>query len=246
MLGLDKQSRLNRQLRKAAKKGSAADIHRLLDEGAEIESRGNFQWGGGALHIAAFKGNITAAAALLDRGADIEATDNEGETPLMNALIREKYKFAAFLLDRGASVNIAGPRGRTPLSLAGKSGDKELVRRIAGESAVVAASPTPVKPVAQAPVTRVENLDEVVLFRARGNRLLEESFNFASKERITLLRNGMDGPVEAMTRDSFSAIDDKQQLRYAFGLYKQQGGKLAEEEVFPDALGKKPLPGRQP
>jgi len=245
MFGLDKQSRLNRQLRDAAVKGSAADIIRLLDSGAEIETRGSFQWGGGALHLAAFAGNIPAAKALLARGADIDATDNTGETPLMNALIREKYKFAEFLLDRGASTSVTSTRGRTPLYYAGESGNKALVRRIAGDPAP-ATAPAPEKPAVQNPVPRVENADEVVFFRKLGNRLLEESFNFAAKERITLLRNGMDGPVEAMTRDSFSVIDNKEQLRYAFGLYRQQGGKLEEADVFPDAPGKKLLPGRQP
>ena len=31
-----------------------------------------------------------------------------------------------------------------------------------------------------------------------------------------------------------------------YGLYRQQGGRLEEQDVFPDALGKKQLPGRQP
>ena len=92
----------------------------------------------------------------------------------------------------------------------------------------------------QKPVARhyEESPDEIVLQKPFGNRVIEEVFNFASKERMTLVRDGQDGPVEAVTRQNFSEIHDRQTLREAYDKYVAKGGKVQESEIFPEVLVK--------
>lgn len=245
MFGLDKQSRLNRSLRSAAYKGDVVALDAALNAGAEINAHGSTKWGGSALHLAALQGKYEAARLLLDRGADVNLRDRTGETPLSNALIREHYKLATLLLDRGASTDVVGPSGRTPLSLVAKSRNKELIARVAGVppqevAPVPAAVPAPAQP------ARNDGPDDVVFYRPLGNRVLEETYNFAAKERITLLRNGLEGPVEAMTRESFDSLGNKAALRHAFEIYAGRGGAVHESEIFPDAPAALPKPKIQP
>lgn len=243
MFGLDKQARLNRKLIKAINAGETARAKQLLDEGASVEARaGYLSWSMTALARAAWKGNLELVQLLLDRGANVNALDQSGDTPLIDALLRDHYDVAFLLLDHGADAGIIGGENRRAIDLA--AGEPKLWYRIRGEPEPPPAPKPEEKP---APPVRADNADEVILLRPFGNRLLEETFNFVARERITLLRNGMDGPVEAMTREGFDTIGDKAALRYAFELYKAKGGKRSESEIFPDALGKvSTLPGRQP
>lgn len=88
----------------------------------------------------------------------------------------------------------------------------------------------------------VQTADEVIFSRPLSNRTLEEVFNFVSMERISLVRNGKYGPVEAITRDSFSVIEDEAALRKAFEEHVKRGGTADESAVFPNRLQKKKLP----
>jgi hypothetical protein len=79
----------------------------------------------------------------------------------------------------------------------------------------------------------------VILRSKLGDRTLEEVFNFATKERISLVRKEAGAPVEAFIRESFSDISEKSGLRLAFEEHKRRGGKVPEDEVFPDKIVKK-------
>ena len=88
----------------------------------------------------------------------------------------------------------------------------------------------------------VENPDEIIFQRPLSNRTLEEIFNFVSLERISLIRNGDYGPVEAIVRESFSVIEDESVLRKAFEEHVKRGGKADESVIFPNRLLKHRLP----
>lgn len=243
MFGLDKQSRLNKKLVAAVREGDVVLAGELLGKGASVEARGG-SWDMTVLSIAAHKGHLAVLKLLLDKGANLESRDTDGETPLMNGVNGGFEKIVAELVQRGADKDAVNNKGKRASDNALEKGKTQLYEVLG--IPVVTKPPAPVAPAAPA-VTRTESVDEVVFFRPFGNRLLEETFNFAARERITLLRNGMDGPVEAMTREGFDIIGDKAALRHAFELYKAKGGKRTETEIFPDALGKPAVfPGRQP
>ena len=132
MLGLDKQSRLNKKLIKAIGQGETARVKQLLDDGASVEARtGFFKWRMTALAYAAWHGNQELVQLLLGHGAYVNARDHSGDTPLIDALLKSQYLIAGLLLDHGADASITGGDGRQAKNLAG--GDDKLRRRIAGE-----------------------------------------------------------------------------------------------------------------
>jgi ankyrin repeat protein len=55
---------------------------------------------------------------LLDRGADLEAKDNDGNTPLHFASMRNDLELAKLLLDKGADLEANNECRRTPLHVA--------------------------------------------------------------------------------------------------------------------------------
>jgi len=211
-----KQKRLNRQLLKAAEKGDAAGVEAALQAGADIEARIGGASAITALGHAVIAQSLDAVEALIRRGADLEATDRHGDTPLCYALQMKNPAIAEQLLAAGAETRVRGWRGRTPLSLAQEMGDPVLQQKIL-EAQTPKAAPNP---------------DEVTYERPFGNRILEETFNFAARERISLIRLVSKGPVEAITRDSFAAIGDREQLARAYVDYKTAGGRLDVPDIF--------------
>ena len=216
MLGFSKQRRRDKQLIAAADKGNAIAIEAALNEGADIEALN-----GGMSHLsplgrAIIAESYDAVEVLLRRGANIEHRALHGDTPLCFALAMKNIALVEKLLDAGASTLVRGFRGRTPLTLAQELGNTALVQRIM-QQGMPAAAP---------------DADEVTFTRALGNRTLEEIFNFRAQERISLIRLGEQGPVEAMTRDSFAALGDREQLAKAYVQYKTAGGRVDLPEIF--------------
>ncbi|MEZ0225380.1 MAG: ankyrin repeat domain-containing protein [Alphaproteobacteria bacterium] len=233
MFGFNKQKKLNRRLAAAALDGNIRDIAALLDAGAGIETRDHGNWGMTPLNVAAYKGHHPAVKLLLDRGAQIDSQDNAGDTPLMNCVHADRREALQELLSRGANRHIQNIKGLTAADLAKRRSDA-VIRKALGLDQEKPAPPPPAPP--------EMNPDEVVLSRRVGNKLLEEIFNFSARERISLIRTGASGPVEAMTRESFDVIGERV-LRRAFDSYVAQGGAIPETEVFPETIAKiKPQP----
>jgi uncharacterized protein len=67
------------------------------------------------LLFAARQGCVDCARVLLKAGAGINATNPNGFSAILLAIINSHYDVAAFLLDQGADPNIADEVGRTPL-----------------------------------------------------------------------------------------------------------------------------------
>ena len=97
-------------------------ILRLLELGADIDVR-NYK-GKTALHCAAKAGFLTVIDLLIEKGATIDASDNNGETPLFEAIrstIKDGEKQRAAieaLLVKGANPNLKNSKGLTPLQVA--------------------------------------------------------------------------------------------------------------------------------
>lgn len=73
------------QLQDAARKGDAAAVKKLLDEGVDVNTK--FRYNATAIFYAADHGHIEVVKVLLDKGADLTAKDTfYGFTPLMLAV----------------------------------------------------------------------------------------------------------------------------------------------------------------
>jgi uncharacterized protein len=110
----------------AAKKGLAADIRRLLDRGADANTRGT--WGMTPLMWGASKGHHHVVRLLLERGADPNVQATNASTALMWASFAGHHDIAALLLDEGAHVDARSNCGRTALISAAFNGHEEVVR----------------------------------------------------------------------------------------------------------------------
>lgn len=104
-------------------------IQRLLDLGADVDVR-NYK-GKTALHCAAKAGFVRVMEVLISHGADVNAADNNGETPLFDAIsstiknASKKTEAVMFLLLKGAEPNFKNHKGVTPLKLAQRARRKE-------------------------------------------------------------------------------------------------------------------------
>ena len=73
------------QLQDAARKGDAATVKKLLDEGVDVNTK--FRYGATALFYACDHGHLEVVKVLLDKGADLTIKDTfYGFTPLMLAV----------------------------------------------------------------------------------------------------------------------------------------------------------------
>jgi ankyrin repeat protein len=86
-------------------------VRPLLDQGADIESKGY----GGQTPLAAAVYRPDVVKLLLDRGANIEAKDNGGSTALHEAASAGNLDAINLLLDRGANIEAKASDGSTPL-----------------------------------------------------------------------------------------------------------------------------------
>ena len=112
---------LDDQLWEAARKGDAAAVAALLDQGANVNAR--FRYGTTALFKAAERGHTEVVKLLLARGADATVKDTfYGATAMTWALQNKHVEVVRALLEKSAGdvdeVLITGARG----------GDVELVR----------------------------------------------------------------------------------------------------------------------
>ena len=100
------------------------EIQRLLELDADIDVRNDK--GKTGLHCAAKAGFLKVINLLIEKGATLDATDNDGETPLFEAIRStikngEKQRAALeALLVKGADPNVKNRKGLIPLHVAQK------------------------------------------------------------------------------------------------------------------------------
>ena len=119
----------NRWLYSAAHYGRAYDVQLLLSMGADPEKKRG-RLGGSALISAASYGHQAVVKVLLEAGANPNVIDNEGVTPLFQALIRDQTDVAKLLLDVGADPNKGSFAGMPPLNYAVWMGKKVAVKML--------------------------------------------------------------------------------------------------------------------
>lgn len=239
-----KQSRLGRKLVKAATKGDIERVKKLLAEGADVNYK---PWGANpplfsAVYFGSSEGHLAVLRLLLEKGATVDLPNGGGYSALMGAANKGHVAAMKILLAAGADPHLA-PDGRDALYWAKIGGVSEAI------ALVLPPPPAPVSIPIPAPAPHVDNSAEITLTRALGNRVMEEIFDFHAKERITLIRNGADGPVEAVTREGFADVKDRARLREAFDAYVKKGGEAEEAAIFPEQLIKPrtaKLPGATP
>ncbi len=203
----------------AATAGDLRAAERALNEGANVDCV--MEAGGNSAFLEACYngGNVELVRLLIKRGASIDFRNGVGgrhASALMCAAYKGHYDIVDLLLQVGANPHFRTESGgHTAESFALNNGHTKVAALI------------------KSPLQR----EEVVMSRPLRENSLEEIFNFASLERISLLRNPK-GDVVAMTREQFSVLEDSPDLEKAFELYKSRGGKKNEVDVFPNKLFK--------
>lgn len=137
------------QFQDAARKGDAAAVRKLLDEGVDVNTR--FRYNATALFYACDHGHVEVVKVLLDKGADLTVKDTfYGFTPLMLATgpaqkkRPEHTEIAKLLIAKGA------PGKEIALNSAVRSGDASLAKVVLDSGGVAAANLSDALEMAQA------------------------------------------------------------------------------------------------
>jgi len=125
---------LHQLLVDAVKKGDALAVTRLLDRGADINTRdykNDEHWDDDypptVLMIAAGNGNTKLVKLLIERGAPVDDQDDYGFTALTQAVASGKIDTVRYLINRGAKVDITLYGDQTPLMWARSYSNSAMV-----------------------------------------------------------------------------------------------------------------------
>ena len=110
------------QLLAATRKGDVASVKRLLDEGANVNSRTRYD--STPLFFACDRGNLEMVKLLIERGADLNVKDNfYNATALTWAMSKKHDEIVALLVEKGVDVTEA-------LGDSIREGDRKLLQLI--------------------------------------------------------------------------------------------------------------------
>ena len=231
----------DRKLVRAAETGDMEALDYAWNMGGDVNS---IEDGRVALSAAAFNGHEECVRYLLERGAEIDKQNSADCTALFCAASQGHAKIVRILLDAGADPGIRSENfsHQTPEQRAQIRGHQQVVWMLSGAKRIpVAARPMPPRYPRKSPAQddisplhspRVVG-DELITSRPFADRVLQEVFNFRAQERITLIRNGAAGPVEAVTRQPFGAMEDPEAVEKAFHTYQELGGTVTAQEALP-------------
>jgi ankyrin repeat protein len=91
----------------------------------------------GSLHEATRDGDREQIRALIDAGADLDVQGDNGETPLIAAIIEGHELVATLLIDRGADIQARNKGGFTPLHAAAYVNAVEIAEQLLSRGADV-------------------------------------------------------------------------------------------------------------
>ena len=111
-------------LRNAARYGNIEAVKQHLAEGADVNAKSDYRYGGTPLHYAAGKGHKELVELLIAKGASLRAKALwKGLTPLHEAASNGHREITELLIAKGADVNAKDDDGLTPLDAAEEVGD---------------------------------------------------------------------------------------------------------------------------
>ncbi len=157
------------ELQAAARKGDAATVKKLLDEGVDVNTK--FRYNATALFYACDHGHVDVVKVLLDKGADMGVKDTfYGFTPLMLAVSPAQKKrpehteIAKMLIAKGS------PGKETVLPMAIQAGETTLVSAILDSGGVPASNLSDALETAKA----TNKTDAVALLEKAGAKPYED------------------------------------------------------------------------
>lgn len=121
---------------KAVKDADGQKVTDLIQKpGSTVINSRDVNSGENALHIVVARRDATWLGFLLAKGANPNLTDNDGNTPLMDAVQGRFEEGVRTLLSNGAQVDKANGSGETPLIRAVQLHDVALVRLLVAQGA---------------------------------------------------------------------------------------------------------------
>eukprot|EP00929_Paragymnodinium_shiwhaense_P118833 TRINITY_DN9072_c0_g1_i2.p1 TRINITY_DN9072_c0_g1~~TRINITY_DN9072_c0_g1_i2.p1 ORF type:complete len:445 (-),score=103.14 TRINITY_DN9072_c0_g1_i2:162-1496(-) len=113
----------------ASRRGSVAEVQRLIADGATLDSRVD-AGGHTALHEAALEGHAPVADVLLTAGASVDAVDIHRQTALHWAALGGHAEVTQTLLSHRASADAVDSEGRAALHSAASQGHADIIQAL--------------------------------------------------------------------------------------------------------------------
>ncbi|XP_054768825.2 E3 ubiquitin-protein ligase MIB2-like [Lytechinus pictus] len=88
------------------------------------------------LHLAAYQGHYQVVELLVKNGASLDDKDDDGDTPLADAVHQDNQRIVKYMLERGADPNTTNTKGgRSPLHIATSKGNTQCLKLLLAKGA---------------------------------------------------------------------------------------------------------------
>ena len=131
------KSLYNRLLVESASRDNLTFLEKLMESGANLDSRNGDGYGDTALIVATDKGHMAIVEKLIEGGATLDITNNKGHTALYRACSNGATAIVDKLITHRANTNIGELDGMTPLIIACRDGEMEILKSLIGAGADV-------------------------------------------------------------------------------------------------------------
>ncbi len=112
--------------------GHLETVRLLLARGADVKQVARNPMKVQALHSGLAGNHRDVARALLEAGAPVNVGQQEGFTPLMEAVLHDDLEIAGLLLARGADPKAQNDAGKSPIVLAADKGNAAMLKLLKG------------------------------------------------------------------------------------------------------------------
>ncbi len=171
------------------------------------------------LIIYAIKGSVQGVTLMAELGCPVHS-DGYGYDALMVAAHNGHENVVKRLLDIGFDPCRKWKNGKSPMGLMRERKQMAAIKLV-----------EKYHPLSH-DIRMTEETGKLVTTDILGERCIQEIFNFAARDRLTLVRKGLDGEVEGVTRDQFKDIDPAY-LQGKLELFRQRGGEAGDDVLQP-------------